>query len=208
MLADVAGKIVQIRASGLGDLIRIIILQQYEKLDDFKKRYTKYGAEKLSIERIEEEWPSWNSRWIVAQAFTAMALEAFFYDYILEKESKTQADKKSNPPKRFEYINNTYFKSTDSKFIECHNELIALNKTRNHWIHNKSAELEKYKKIQYHFSPDECICLLISVFDIFSKHDKDYVVAPVTLDILLSVQQHVKSEVEGLPPYNKPLKRD
>lgn len=203
MLVERDGEIIQTRASALGDLIKVVILQQYGKLDDFKERYEKYGGVHLSKSQIDSEWPNWISRWIIAQTFTAMALEAFYYDYIQNEVSKTQADKNRTPPQRFEYICVHHLGVNSCEIKPCLDRLLMLNDTRNHWVHNKSAEFEKYKKVKDFFSPEECIQLLMDVFNIIAKHDSNCVVARETYLILKQTQENVMNEVSGIKPHNK-----
>ncbi|MEC4728977.1 hypothetical protein HWQ46_26040 [Shewanella sp. D64] len=205
MLIERDGQIIQIRASALGDLIKVVILQVYGKLDDFKERYDKYGGMHLSKEQIDTEWPNWTSRWIVAQTFTAMALEAFYYDYIQNEVSKTQAEKKRTPPERFQYICSQHLGIDNEEIAQCLDNIAMLNVTRNHWIHNKSAEFDKYQKVKTFYSPDECVQLLIDVFTVINKHDLDCVVARETCSILEQVQQSVINEVDSLKPHNKSI---
>ncbi len=203
MLTELDGGITQVRASALGDLIKVVILQQYGKLDDFKQRYVKYGGTALPEDQIETEWPNWTSRWIVAQTFTAMALEAFYYDYIQNEVSKTQADKKRTPPERFQYICCQHLSVDNEKIAECLARLVMLNESRTHWVHNKSAEFERYQKVKAFFSPDECLQLLIDVFTVISKHDLDCIVARETCSILEQVQKNVINELDSLEPHSK-----
>ncbi|WP_268012009.1 hypothetical protein [Aeromonas veronii] len=205
MLIDRDGEIIQIRASALGDLVKVVVLQQYGKLDDFKERYNKYGGEDLSKEHIESEWPNWTSRWIIAQTFTAMALEAFYYDYLQNEVSKTQADKKRSPPERFKFICINHLGLEFKNIKPCFEKLVNLNATRTHWVHNKSAVFDSYEKVRDFFSPDECIQILIDVFSIISCNDETCLVARETMSILKHVQANVVSEVESMLPHNKSM---
>lgn len=205
MLIDRDGEIIQIRASALGDLVKVVVLQQYGKLDDFKDRYSRYGDSNLSKDHIKTEWPNWTSRWIISQTFTAMALEAFYYDYLQSAVSKTQANRKRSPPERFKYICVDHL-GLDFKIVEpCFDKLVRLNSTRTHWIHNKSSEFSSYEKVRDFFSPDECVQILIDVFSIVSGHDKSCVVARETMSILRQVQVNVTNEVESMQPHNKSI---
>ncbi|MGI2177853.1 hypothetical protein [Shewanella frigidimarina] len=48
MLVDENGVIHQERASALGDLVKIVVLQQYDKLNDFKHLYVKFVSGQLT----------------------------------------------------------------------------------------------------------------------------------------------------------------
>ena len=198
MLVDENGVIHQERASALGDLVKIVILQQYDKLNDFKHLYVKFGGKTIPKEQMEIECPSWVSRWIVSQTFTAMSLEAFYFDYIQNNSSKNQAGKRRTPPERFQYICQGLLKISSDKTEKLLNKLILLDKTRTHWVHNKSAEFESYQKVQEFFSPDECIHILLEVFELISNHDINCIVARETINILKQVQSNVANEVAAL----------
>ncbi|GIU09195.1 hypothetical protein [Shewanella sp. MBTL60-112-B1] len=200
MLVDENGVIHQERASALGELVKIVILQQYDKLNDFKHLYCKYGGKTLPKEQMEIECPSWVSRWIVSQTFTAMSLEAFYFDYIQNNASKTQADKRRTPPQRFQYICQDILKIDSDNVDKLLSKLVLLDKTRTHWAHNKSADFDNYKKVQEFFSPDECIRILFEVFDLISSHDSSCIVARETSLILKQVQNNVANEVAALAP--------
>jgi hypothetical protein len=207
MLIEREGEIIQIRSSALGDLVKVVVLQQYGKLDDFKDRYSKYGGEALSKEYIESEWPNWTSRWIIAQTFTAMALEAFYYDYLQNEVSKTQADKKRSPPERFKFICINHLGLEFKSIKPCYEKLVNLNATRTHWVHNKSAVSDSYEKVRDFFSPDECIQILIDVFSIISCNDETCLVAREIMSSLKKVQENVVSEVQSMQPRNKSMQQ-
>ena len=192
MLVDENGVIHQERASALGELVKIVILQQYDKLNDFKHLYVKFGGKTISKEQMEIECPSWVSRWIVSQTFTAMSLEAFYFDYIQNNSSKNQVGKRRTPPERFQYICQGLLKISSDKTEKLLNKLILLDKTRTHWV------LESYQKVQEFFSPDECIQILLEVFELISNHDSHCIVARETMHILKQVQSNVANEVAAL----------
>lgn len=200
MLVDENGVIHQERASALGDLVKIVVLQQYDKLNDFKHLFHKFGGKTIPKEQMEIECPSWVSRWLVSQTFTAMSLEAFYFDYIQNNASKTQEGKRRTPPQRFQYICQDILKISSAKTEPLLNKLILLDKTRTHWAHNKSAEFENCKKVQEFFSPDECIQILFEVFELISNHDSNCIVARETMSILKQVQNNVANEVAALAP--------
>lgn len=200
MLIDENGVIHQERASALGELVKIVVLQQYDKLIDFKYLYRKFGGKTIPKEQMEIECPSWVSRWIVSQTFTAMSLEAFYFDYIKNNASKTQEGKRRTPPQRFQYICQDLLNISLDETEKLLNKLTLLDKTRTHWAHNKSAEVESYKKVQEFFSPDECIQILLEVFELVSNHDSNCIVARETMLILKQVQNNVANDIAALAP--------
>lgn len=203
VLAEIDGKIAQIRATGIGELIRVVILQYYGNLGDSLERYRLYGDAELTREKILEEFPHWFSRWVIAQTFTAMTLEAFYFDYIKEKESKTQAEKKCSPPEKFKFLAEAHLGLTGKDYAECYSLLKKLNNTRNFWVHNKSAGIGRYKSDQEYFSPDECIALLVRVFKLFYESDRDCHVARFLKEILFEVQENVNSYIGSDLPHNQ-----
>lgn len=201
MLVDDGGVIRQERASAIGELVRIVILQNLDKSNDFKFLYKKFGAHhlnQLSREQIEAECPSYFGRWIVAQTFTAMSLEAFYYDYIQNNASKTQADKKRKPPERFKFICYELLKISSDKIDNLVNKVTLLDKTRTHWAHNKSADIANYRKAVDFFSPDECVGILTEVFEVIFEYDRDYILAREISLILKQVQLNVVAEIDAL----------
>ncbi|WP_350431526.1 hypothetical protein ABIS04_14710 [Shewanella sp. H8] len=200
MLVEENGVIHQERASALGYLVKVVVLQQYDKVNDFKYLYLKYGGATLTKEQMELECPSWDSRWIVSQTFTAMSLEAFYFDYIQNNASKTQAGKKRTSPQRFQYICNEILKINTNEVNKLFDKLVLLDKTRTHWVHNKSADFENYNKVPEFFSSDECIKILLEVFELISKNDSSCIVARETACILKQVQENVANEVAALTP--------
>lgn len=201
MLVENGGVIRQERASAIGELVRIVILQNLDKLNDFKFLYKKFDADhlnQLSREQIEAECPSYFSRWIVAQTFTAMSLEAFYYDYIQNNASKTQADKKRTPPERFKFICYELLKISSDKIDNLVNKITLLDKTRTHWVHNKSADFANYRKAADFFSPDECVGILTEVFEVIFKYDRDYILAREISFKLKQVQLNVAAEIDAL----------
>lgn len=198
MLTEIDDDIFQERASALDELLRVVILQQFGKVEDFKKLYLKYGRANLTKEEFLTDCPDWVSRWMISQTFSAMALEAFYFDYIQNNASKTQAEKRRSPPERFEYICKGLLKLNIYQYLDVLNELKSLNQTRNHWTHNKSSDFDSYTKVKNFFSPDQCIQLLKSVFEIISIHDSKCIVAREDVSELSEVQNRVKSEINAL----------
>ncbi|AIS58340.1 hypothetical protein ABF162_25350 (plasmid) [Vibrio coralliilyticus] len=132
MLRKVNEQVVQVRSSGIGDLLKIVILQAIDWANDFKYLVRKYDHNSISSEIILSDCPNWDSRWLISQTFTAMVLEALYYDYILEKESKNQAEKKCSPVSRYAYIAENYLGQSDVIESELYIQLSDLNLMRRH----------------------------------------------------------------------------
>ncbi|MEL7966048.1 hypothetical protein AAG587_06715 [Vreelandella neptunia] len=203
MLIDDEGVVRQERASAIGELVRVVILQKVDKLNDFKHLYKKFGGDhlhELSRDEIESECPNWFSRWIVAQTFTAMSLEAFYYDYIQNKASKNQAEKRRTPSERFSFICHDLLKASPVKVVDLVNKVSLLDKTRTHWAHNKSSDFINYRRVKDFFSPDECVEILIEVFGLVFEYDRSYIFAREIHSILNQVQVNAVNEIDALSP--------
>lgn len=201
MLIDDGSVIRQEKASAIGELVRIVVLQSIEKSNDFKFLYNKWGAnqlKKLTRDKIEKDCPSYFGRWIVAQTFTAMSLEAFYYDYIRNAASKTQADKKRTPPERFKFIFYELLDVGSERIDDLMNKITLLDKTRTHWAHNKSADFVNYKKVVNFFSPDKCVEILNAVFELVLECDRNYILAREVSLMLKKVQLNVANEIDAL----------
>ncbi|MBO1520180.1 hypothetical protein [Oceanisphaera pacifica] len=189
MLRDVNGQVVQVRSGGIGELLKVVILQANGWASDFKYLVQKNKHKNIPPETINRDCPNWDSRWLISQTFTAMVLEAFYYDYILEKESKSKAEKQSSPVNRYAYIAETYLNQRNVAESNLFLQLDALNKVRRHWVHNKSADVGYYKFPEEHFSPGQCLAILIQVFSVFEKNDSSCLIAKVSIDILKREQE-------------------
>jgi hypothetical protein len=198
MLRDVNGQVVQVRSGGIGELLKIVILQANGWASDFKYLVNKYEPKSIPPEVIEHDCPSWDSRWLISQTFTAMALEAFYYDYMLENESKTQAVKKCPPYIRYAYIAEKYLGQSNVTESDLYLQLDDLNKVRNHWAHNKSAEVGSYKFPEKHFSPGQCLALLAQVFSVFEENDPSCIIARVSADILKREQEKISEIIKSI----------
>lgn len=130
MFKDVNGQVVQVRDCGISELLKVVILQANGWANDFKFLIRKYDHQAISPEVIVRDCPNWDSRWLISQTFTAMVLEAFYYDYILEKESKGKAENKSSPVNRYVYIAETYLGQDNVRDSELYIELASLNLVR------------------------------------------------------------------------------
>jgi hypothetical protein len=198
MLKEVNGQLVQVRATGLGKILRVVILQAYEWAEDFKYLAQKYSPNEIPADQIDIDCPNWSGRWLISQTFTAMALEAFYYDYILEKESKNKAEKKSSPVARFEYLAENYLGQSSVAESDLYLQLKSLNTVRRHWVHNKSTEFGKYSSPEEHFSPSQCLALLINVFLFFETNDESCTAARVTRKILQQAQKNIRQTIESI----------
>ena len=199
MLKEIDGEIKQIRASNLNRLLKVVVSQELEKVEDFKFLYKKYNGQSLNQEIIERECPSWNNRYLIAQTFTAMTLEAFYYDYYVEKESKNKADNEHKQPLvRFVYLAETYLKQQEVKESDLFSKLQSLNLLRRHWVHHKSTKLGKYSNPETFFTPGECINLIIEVLSLFEKNDKSYLLSSITKEYLASVQENVNYNINSV----------
>ncbi|MCG6231575.1 hypothetical protein [Vibrio furnissii] len=197
MLRDVNGQVIQVRSSGIGELLKVVFLQANDWARDFKYLVQKYENTSIPRENIAFDCPNWDSRWLISQTFTAMVLEAFYYDYIFEKESKNKAEKQCSPVRRYAYIAETYLGQSNVLQSEIYRKLDALNTVRRHWIHNKSAEKTSYKYPEEHFSPGQCLAMLNQVFSVFEDNDPSCTVARVSNDLVkqeqLKIQQIIRS---------------
>lgn len=198
MLKEIDGDLVQVRGTGLGMILRVVILQADGWAEDFKFLAHKYAPNEIPENNADIDCPNWTGRWLIAQTFTAMALEAFYYDYVIEKESKTKAEKKCSPVERYQYLAETYLGQVNVTDSDLYIQLKALNTLRRHWVHNKSADLEKYSCPDKYFSPGQCLALLARVFGLFESNDPSFVTAKVSKEILEQAQSNVKDIIETI----------
>ncbi|NLQ24255.1 hypothetical protein HGO26_15395 [Shewanella sp. S-1] len=198
MLKEIDCDLVQVRETGLGMILRVVILQANGWAEDFKFLVHKYAPNEIPIDNADIDCPNWTGRWLIAQTFTAMALEAFYYDYVIEKESKTKAENKCSPVVRYQYLAETYLGQINVTDSDLYIQLKALNTLRRHWVHNKSTDLGKYSCPDKYFSPGQCLALLTSVFRLFESNDHSCIVARVYREILEQAQSNVKDIIETI----------
>ncbi|MBU1390385.1 MAG: hypothetical protein KJ856_19285 [Gammaproteobacteria bacterium] len=198
MLKEIDCDLVQVRETGLGMILRVVILQANGWAEDFKFLVHKYAPNEIPIDNADIDCPNWTGRWLIAQTFTAMALEAFYYDYVIEKESKTKAENKCSPVVRYQYLAATYLGQINVTDSDLYIQLKALNTLRRHWVHNKSTDLGKYSCPDKYFSPCHCLALLTSVFRLFESNDHSCIVARVYREILEQAQSNVKDIIETI----------
>lgn len=179
-------------------ILRVVILQANGWAEDFKFLVHKYAPNEIPNDNADIDCPNWTGRWLIAQTFTAMALEAFYYDYVIEKESKTKAENKCSPVARYQYLAETYLGQNNVTDSDLYIQLKALNTLRRHWVHNKSTDLGKYSCPDKYFSPGQCLALLTSVFRLFESNDHSCVVARVSREILEQAQSNVKDIIETI----------
>lgn len=193
MLEMIDGKIIQKRATGLGKLMKVVAFQFQLYVNMFTSNYNEIGKPP-TLEQIKEKHPEILSVNIVAQVFTAMAIEAFYFDYYYEKTSKTRAEEwsKQSPVCQFEQISSEFFKIENPKDLTLYKDLKELNAIRIRYIHNKSSEIGKSKRDLDYFSADGCIELLRDFFRFFSENDPNCLVASLTYKYLTELQINEK----------------
>lgn len=193
MLREVDGKLIQIRASGLADLLKVVIEQFQLHCQTCDQIYKQFGCIP-DLNTREEHGYDTKSVGIIAQTFTAMTVEAFYFDYYFGKKSKNKAESwsKQSPIKQFEQLSVNYLKQPDFEKLELYAKLKELNKVRKHWIHNQSTEMGKYSKDLGYLSADGCIQLLREFFEYFYVNDDSCTVANVTYSILTEIQMITK----------------
>ena len=147
MLEEKDNELIQIRASGMSDLLKVVIQQFQDYCLDARHLKLKY-KETLTAEIVNKECPENKSRSIISQAFTAMVIEAFYFDYKYGKESKSKAEiwSKQSPLKQFEQLSENYLNIKDAKCTDLYKKLSDLNKLRKRWVHNQSSPIGNYKK--------------------------------------------------------------
>lgn len=147
-----------------------------------------------SYEELENDYPEFKSFNIVSQTFTAMIVEAFYFDYYHGKVSKRKAEEwsKQSPIKQFEQLSKQYLKVSDCKNSDLYSKLCDLNKVRKRWVHNQSTQIGKYKKYLSYLSADGCIQLLREFFLYFYTHDSNCYTASFTYDALTRLQIECK----------------
>jgi len=196
MLEEKDGKLVQVRASGMSDLLMVVIQQfQHYCLEAIYLKL-KY-KENLTPEIISQECPENKSRTIIAQTFTAMVVEAFYFDYKHGKESKGKAEKwsKQSPLTQFEQLSTNYLKVENVKETSLYKTLSDLSKLRKRWVHNQSTPLGNYIKDLNYLTPIGCLDLLIEFFSYFYEHDQECHTAKFTFDILSDIKKQANEPI-------------
>ncbi len=195
MISKINGELVQVRASGLGDLIKIVALQFKEHVQILEQMYHEEGKI-LNEDEIDKKYPQIKSTGIIAQVFSAMIIEAFYFDYYQGKRSKSKAElwsKKYSPIQQFECLSENFLSIDKSNETDLHIKLCLLGKVRIHWVHNKSAPLGNYnKKNLTYFNADQCIQLLRELFYYFYEHDNTCETANLTYKSLTDLQKEYK----------------
>ncbi|MCL1060311.1 hypothetical protein L2729_20310 [Shewanella gelidimarina] len=193
MLKEIDGRLVQIRASGFSDLLKVVIEQFQLHCDTCSKIQKQFGYIPES-KVLQQNGYNVKSVSIIAQTFTAMTVEAFYFDYYLGRNSKGKAEKWSqqSPIKQFEQLSVNYLNQQNFEELELYIKLRDLNKVRKHWIHNKSTDIGKYSKDLSFLSADGCIQLLREFFEYFSINDENCTLSKVTYSILSEIQKDTK----------------
>lgn len=197
MLEEKDGELVQVRASGMSDLLMVVIQQfQHYCLEAIHVKL-KY-KENLTPEIISKECPENKSRSIISQTFTAMVVEAFYFDYKHGKESKSEAEKwsKQSPLNQFEQLSTNYLKVKGVEYSALYKKLSDLNKLRKRWIHNQSTPIGNYKKDLNYLTPIGCLDLLIEFFAYFYEHDKECHTAKFTFNILSNIKKQENESIK------------
>lgn len=189
MLSEFEGKIIQVRASGFGDLL-LIVVEQFNRHCCLIQNAYEVNGSIPSYETIKKDYPEHKSISIIAQTFTAMVIEAFYFDYYHSRVSKGKAERwsKQSPLNQFTDLSEKFLKVNHSDQAELYSRLENLNKLRKRWVHNQSTQLGKYKKDLDYYNADGCIQLLREFFEYFYTHDPECLIAKVTLDGLTQVQ--------------------
>jgi hypothetical protein len=177
------GKLSQIRASGLGALLKIV-MEQFQLHCYLAKEGVEGENVLLDAKSIT----------IIAQTFTALVVEAFYFDYYHAKFSKSKAEQwsKQSPIKQFEIIASEIFHDADISNSLLYTDLKDLNRMRKRWVHNQSTQLGKYRKDLNYISADGCVQLLRELFDYFYQKDSSYLLSKHLFDILSDFQYNVK----------------
>lgn len=193
MFEQVNEELVQVRASGLYDLINVVALQ-FRQYTSLLQRFYKENGRPPNYDELKENHPEFKSFNITSQAFTAMIIEAFYFDYYHGKVSKGKAEKWSqqSPIKQFEQLSEQYLTVSDYKESNLYAQLCDLNKLRKRWVHNQSTQIGKYKKDLNYLSANGCIQLLREFFEYFYKYDRSCLTALITLDFLTQLQIECK----------------
>ncbi|WP_288740743.1 hypothetical protein [uncultured Rheinheimera sp.] len=193
MLKSNNGEFEQYRASGIGELLRIVIEQFHIHCSIVREVYETYG--KIPDGKIlEEQDLSAKSQSIISTVFSGMVIEAFYFDYYQDKNSKTKAEKwsKQSPIKQFESIAAEYLKVDNVTELELHKKLEKFGKVRIYWVHNKSTKLGSYSKALEHSTADGNIQMLRELFEFFAVRDEEYEPSKVFFDLLTELQLNVK----------------
>lgn len=194
MLKNNNGQLEQYRASGIGELLRIVIEQFHVHCSIVREVCEIYG--KIPDGKIlEAQNLSARSQSIISTVFSGMVIEAFYFDYYQEKNSKIKAEKwsrKLSPIKQFESIATEYLNVDSAAELELYKKLEKLGKVRIHWVHNKSTKLGSYSKSLEHSTADGNIQLLRELFEFFALRDDAYEPSKVFFDLLTDLQLNVK----------------
>ncbi|MDR6982553.1 hypothetical protein J2X32_001171 [Rheinheimera pacifica] len=193
MIEEFEGKLIQVRASGIADLLKVVTEQFRIHCNIVNLVNDKYG--KIPEDKIlVQENLDVKTQAIVSQVFTAMIIEAFYFDYYHGKKSKSKAEEwsKQSPVKQFSSLAKEFWNIENVEEIELYKQLTDLNKVRKRWVHNQSTQFGKYAKDLNYLSADGCVEFLRSFFCFVDEQDPSYKAANLISDHLSALQFSVK----------------
>lgn len=193
MIEEIEGKLTQVRASGIADLLKVVTEQFVIHCNTVSLVYEKYGKIPEDQCLVQDNLTAKNQA-IISQVFTAMIIEAFYFDYYHGKKSKSKAEEwsKQSPVEQFKYLAQEFWGIENSEDTELYNQLYDLNKVRKRWVHNQSTQLGKYAKDLNYLSADGCIDFLRRFFKFINDQDPSYKAAKLISDHLSSLQFEMK----------------
>jgi len=193
MIEELEGKLTQVRASGIGDLLAVVTEQFIFHCNTVSQVCEKYGKIPEDECLVQENLTAKNQA-IVSQVFTAMIIEAFYFDYYHGKKSKSKAEdwSKQSPVKQFISLAQEFWGIKNVQETELYSQLNDLNKVRRRWIHNQSTQLGNYAKDLNYLSADGCIDFLRRFFIFIDEQDPSYKAAKLISDHFSSLQLQMK----------------
>jgi hypothetical protein len=193
MIEEIEGKLIQVRASGIVDLLKVVTEQFVIHCNTVSLVYQKYG--KIPEDKcLIQDNLDLKTQGIVSQVFTAMIIEAFYFDYYHGKKSKSKAEEwsKQSPVKQFSSLAKEFWNIENFEEIELYKQLYDLNKLRKRWVHNQSTQFGKYARDLNYLSADGCVEFLRSFFTFVAEQDPSYKAAKIISDHLSALQFNVK----------------
>lgn len=193
MIEAIEGKLTQVRASGIAELLKVVTEQFIIHCNTVNLVYEKYGKIPEGKLLAQESFDA-KTQAIVSQVFTAMIIEAFYFDYSHGKKSKSEAEKwsKQSPVEKFSSLAKKFWNIENIEEIELYKQLHDLNKVRKRWVHNQSTQLGRYRKDLNYLSSDGCVELLRSFFSFVDEQDPSYKAAKLISDYLSALQFNIK----------------
>ncbi|RVU32894.1 hypothetical protein [Neptunomonas marina] len=193
MIEEIEGKLTQVRASGIADLLAVVTEQFVFHCNTVNQLYEKYGKIPEDECLVQDNLTAKNQA-IISQVFTAMIIEAFYFDYYHGKKSKPKADvwSKQSPVKQFLSLAQEFWGIKNVEETKLYSQLNDLNRVRKRWVHNQSTQLGKYAKDLNYLSADGCIDFLRRFFKFVNEQDTSYKAAKLISDHLSSLQLQMK----------------